>query len=110
MVPSTKCRKWIAQLLGGKRLWSACPLTNSDCATIQWLLNKLERLQFNFKSYCFTVLDLIENEESLGKEQGILDDHGNRFLNLADRLQNLMQQGGFSLPKSATDPAQLLHR
>ena len=85
-------------------------LTNPDCATIHLLLKRSETLDGKFKTHHFIVVDFID-EETLGEEQAVLDNHDNKILLLTQGLQCLMgDTGAVTPPKSATEPYQFLGR
>ena len=63
-------------------------LSPSDWLIVQQLKKRLEMLVEEFRSYHFTVIDLVE-EEDLEREQAILDDHDDRATNILDHLQQL---------------------
>ena len=80
-------------------------LTNTDRATVQWLLKKLYTLDAEFKTHHFAIVDLIK-EETLGEEQAMLDDHDDKVLLLTERLQRLVGDTGAASPsKSTKDPS-----
>ena len=51
---------------------------------------KLEGLDADFKGYHFKVVDPIEEEEELEREQVVLDEHDDRVTDLSYRLQQLL--------------------
>ena len=58
-------------------------------------LKKREMLNSNLKSYHFAIIDLIENEKTMGEEQEILDDHNDIVsFRLNGRLQDLVADTG----------------
>ena len=57
---------------------------------IQQLLQKLESLDTDFKSYHFTILDLIEEQEVLENEQATLDEHDDRIAKITNHIQKLL--------------------
>ena len=85
-------------------------LTITDRATVQRLLKRLDTLDSEFKTHHFAVVDLVE-EETLGEEQAVLDDHDDKVLLLTERLQRLVGGTGAVIPpRSTKDPSQLLCR
>ena len=52
---------------------------NSESATIQQLLTKLEKLDGEFKTYHFAIVHLVE-KENFGEVQVVLDDNDNKIL------------------------------
>ena len=84
-------------------------LSNNDFATIQQLFRRLEMLDDEFKTCHFAIVDLVE-EETLGEEQVVLDDHDNKVLFLTERLQCLVWDTVAASPtKPTTKPSHLLH-
>ena len=80
---------WSAHLLHALRITllhlKPKKLTNTDRVTIQQLLKRLDTLDGKFKTHHFAVIDLVE-EETLGEEQAVLDDHDDKLLLLTERL------------------------
>ena len=65
-------------------------LNNTDRATVQLLLKRFDTLDGEFKTQHFAVLDLTD-EETLGKEQAVLDGHDNKFYYWQNDLNVLWQ-------------------
>ena len=55
----------------------------------QRLATRLDTLDAEFKTHHFALIDLIDDEETLGKEQDALDQHDDDVTTLAVRLQQL---------------------
>ena len=53
-------------------------LTSGDVRIAQQLLQKLSSLDSDFKSYHFSIIDLVE-ENSLETEQRVLDEHDDKL-------------------------------
>ncbi len=64
-------------------------LTSGDARIAQQLLQRLSSLDSDFKSYHFSIIDVI-GEDSLEAEQRILDGHDDKLANLSARLQELV--------------------
>lgn len=69
--------------------------------TIQWLLQKLDKLDTDFKSYRFARIDLVE-DAALDTEQGVLDEHDDKVASLAARVQQLILQSSIISSSSVT--------
>ena len=67
-------------------------LSKDDQMMIQRLLKKLEALNSEFKSYHFTIVELIEDDEMLAKQQEVLDSHDDKVLFLTKILQHLVAE------------------
>ena len=75
----------------------------------QQFQKKLESLDTDFKDYHFNVVNLIEEEEGLEREQAVLDEHDDRVTDLSYCLQQLLipdMQGS----KAGPDPWQHLYK
>ena len=55
-------------------------LSKNELMTIQRPLKKLDALNSEFKSYHFIILDHIQDDETLGEEQVVLDSHDDKVL------------------------------
>ena len=88
---------WIHQPQGNERVWSVhllCdaritslhlkPSKNTDLATIQQLLKRLETLDGEYRTHHFAAVDLVE-KETLGEEQAVVDVHDNKILILTEK-------------------------
>jgi len=64
-------------------------LTAADRLAAQHLLQKLNSLEAEFRSYHLAVVDLVE-EDALEGEQAILDEHDDRVSRLVVRVQQLV--------------------
>ena len=71
-----------------ERKYDGSPQTASSA---QRLLQKLDELAANFKSYHFAIVDLVE-ESALESEQTTLDEHDDRVLRLTARVQQLLSK------------------
>ena len=60
----------------------------SDLA--QKLLKKLESLDSDLKTYHSAIIDMVEKEDDLEHEQGVLDQHDDEVLDLSTRLEQLI--------------------
>ena len=64
-------------------------LCHSDQLMVQRLQQRLVTVDVEFKRYHISVIDLVEEEKELEKEQSILDDHDERVVVMSDRLERL---------------------
>ena len=54
------------------------------------LSKKLERIDSEFRTHHFTLVDVIEDEETVLREQEILEDHDDEIVALTARIKQLM--------------------
>ena len=72
-------------------------IANSDSATIQQLLKRLDTLGGKFTTHHLAVVDLVE-QETLSEEQVVPDDHNDKVLLLAEILQCLVEDAEATSP------------
>ena len=66
-------------------------LLHADQLTIRRLLKKIEDQDAKFKKYHFAIVEILEDEEELEKEQSTFDDHDDRIADYIGRLQVLVK-------------------
>ena len=73
-------------------------------------MKRLKTLDGEFKTHDFAMVEFDE-EETLGEEQTVLDNHDDKILLLTERFQRIMADTeATNPPKSTIDPFQFLRR
>ena len=76
---------------------------------VQQSRKRLESLEEEFKRYYLGVINHMEEEEDLEKEQAILDEHDDRVADVLDRLQQLHLHTECAV-KVEVDPQQHMYK
>ena len=58
-------------------------VSHSDRIAVKGILKRLEALDSHFKMYHFAIIDFIDEEDELVREQAILDNHDDRIVELS---------------------------
>ena len=78
-------------------------LTEKDQQIVSKMVKKLEDLSAEFKTYmCHcAIVDHIENQDRLTKEQAVLDDHEDEVKDLMERLEDLVETTEPVMPRAS---------
>ena len=64
-------------------------LSPADRIALQRLAKKIKSLDEEFKNKHFILVELLDQEDDLTKEQAALDEHDNQVADLSDRVEQL---------------------
>ena len=78
-------------------------LTKSDIQSVLRLSKLLSDLSNNFKTYHFTVVNQLQDNEEVVSEQEVLDDHGLKVMKLVDCIGELIGEPSQTKTVSGTD-------
>ena len=77
-------------------------LSSADRIALQRLAKKIESLDEEFKNQHFVLVELLDQEDDLTKEQAALDKHDDQVADLSDRAIEATCFGTYSIERTPT--------